>query len=499
MRSCGAIIGFCAALLAAAAMAEPMATDSLSGLALLSRCHVDLTGRRLPLRSTLAESVRKGTSTALDACLSILDGTKLSKSTGLLVDKNETSLAVLANLQRFHRTWFLSWDVQQNDNLCSEGICPKAAEMYDNEEPTLHLTRALFAEDAKYSEVLTASTMLEALRSGGDFPNTFFQTAVNGSVTTPQHNATSRTLINTMLVQRGQLWGIRKMPAGDNMTGKAGLAVYSGQSVFNTYTYPNPIYPFRSAGGGVLGSSVYMLINFQRMDYDKVQGGETMPRGMMKAALSDFACRTLPALRPADGAQYVDPFPTTATPPFRHNASCMECHASLDQGAAVYRAYSKTHVPWHNTDTQDAWLEFPVLYQWPSTAEKAPILGNKIASYYQKSPDGVLMFRSADGSLVHEPVNGIASLGTTLSQTNDFYYCAASRYFEFFTGIHVNLQDPGDPRAVALTDADKHYRDLVMGLGTDLKTHQSTRELVRRILSSETYARSSRRDPLPTN
>lgn len=80
-----------------------------------------------------------------------------------------------------------------------------------------------------------------------------------------------------------------------------------------------------------------------------------------------------------------------------------------------------------------------------------------------------------------------------MASGNDLYVCAAKRYFEFFTGINANLYDPGDSRNVALTPADQKYKNVVVQLGMNLKTHQSLRNLVKEIISSEIYQKESMR------
>jgi hypothetical protein len=60
--------------------------------------------------------------------------------------------------------------------------------------------------------------------------------------------------------------------------------------------------------------------------------------------------------------------------------------------------------------------------------------------------------------------------------------------------MRVNLQDEGDPSNQPLADAEKKYRDQVIKLGLELKSHQSLPKLVRSILESDLYQKSSQRD-----
>ncbi len=78
-----------------------------------------------------------------------------------------------------------------------------------------------------------------------------------------------------------------------------------------------------------------------------------------------------------------------------------------------------------------------------------------------------------------------------ITQTQDFYTCAAKRYFEFFTGIQVPLYDKKDPRYAEmnrmLTSEHIKNREFVENLGADLQRDQSLKNLVKRIIASDYY------------
>ena len=111
--------------------------------------------------------------------------------------------------------------------------------------------------------------------------------------------------------------------------------------------------------------------------------------------------------------------------------------------------------------------------------------------------------RGYDGTLYSQTisatndVDGLTQLGQAIANTNDLYTCAASRYFEFFTGITVSLQDVGDPRFVPLTQDDLEYRSIVHQLGISLKTHQNLQQLIREIISLPLYKTRSLRKERP--
>ncbi len=67
---------------------------------------------------------------------------------------------------------------------------------------------------------------------------------------------------------------------------------------------------------------------------------------------------------------------------------------------------------------------------WPSA---------EVPDFHLQVPTGKLYFRSLTGALVDKPVSNIASLGDAMSKTDDYYLCAAKRYFQFMTGIEIAL------------------------------------------------------------
>ena len=111
--------------------------------------------------------------------------------------------------------------------------------------------------------------------------------------------------------------------------------------------------------------------------------------------------------------------------------------------------------------------------------------------------------RGYDGTLYSQTisatndVDGLTQLGQAIANTNDLYTCAASRYFEFLTGISVSLQDVGDPRYSPLSPDDLQYRTIVHQLGISLKTHQNLQQLIREIITLPMYRTRSLRKEQP--
>jgi len=223
-----------------------------------------------------------------------------------------------------------------------------------------------------------------------------------------------------------------------------------------------------------------------------MNGGVVLPRRWSQAVLRDLLCRHLPAIRVSDAAPYVQAQPAANTPAFRVSQNCMTCHATIDPMAAVARNLSLVFMPSHFVGS-GVGSTHSSLHSAVPTLPRETGQVDADSNFWLRPPNGRLFYRSYSGELIHEPVNGFASLGDALSRTPDLYACAASRYFYFFTGVKVSLQDNGDPNNQSLSAEDLTYRNLVIDLGKSLAGHQNVKQLVHDILDSDIYRRSSLR------
>tara|TARA_B100000925_G_scaffold45266_1_gene29524 strand:- start:12322 stop:15237 length:2916 start_codon:yes stop_codon:yes gene_type:complete len=128
-----------------------------------------------------------------------------------------------------------------------------------------------------------------------------------------------------------------------------------------------PIDLFRSAGGGAMGSHAFVLQNMD-ITFPKVMannlkgsaknrhrvvsdGSVKIQRRWAKRVLSDFLCREVPVINYDDlETVYED---TSSSIPFRKSASCMTCHATMDQMAMTARNVVIEKTAHHNA------LRFP--------------------------------------------------------------------------------------------------------------------------------------------
>ena len=258
-------------------------------------------------------------------------------------------------------------------------------------------------------------------------------------------------------------------------------------------------YTAKTAGGGLLGSPDYVLMNMT--DYpDAGNGGLKVARDYAYDLMGDLLCKSLPALTFSDGMNNVQKTITASTPPFRSSASCMACHANLDglayavrnlqvgQTNSVTDARTATHVSLTATATGVNAIT-PFLAKWPTTLPAVSGFTDGMTNFQNTPPTGRLYFRSYDDSLVDVSIqNGVADMGSTIAQTQDFYACTASRYFQYLTGRTVDLNAPSVSQATFTGDQITE-RNWVITQGQALKKDptQNLKSLFITMLKSDWY------------
>ncbi|MBT5094399.1 MAG: hypothetical protein HOM21_09170, partial [Halobacteriovoraceae bacterium] len=86
----------------------------------------------------------------------------------------------------------------------------------------------------------------------------------------------------------------------------------------------------------------------------------------------------------------------------------------------------------------------------------------------------------------NEKLNNLKELGELLAGSDDLYVCAAKRYFQFFTGINIKIEDFSISEGNASIEEQQYLR-MIIGLGKSLKEHQSLAKLIESIIDSPTY------------
>ncbi len=242
-------------------------------------------------------------------------------------------------------------------------------------------------------------------------------------------------------------------------------------------------------GAGFIGSQTYLLMNNNKALGDlsvRTDGGMRSYRLWTKHVLEDALCLQLPALRSSDVLSTLRP---NSEFPWRSGIACMSCHETMDVGAgAIRNLYSIMSSDGNGTKPTRFFMKKSSSKPGQPYPELVPD-----PDFSDRPAQSVIKYRSYDGSLISIPVEGIQAFGEALANSQDFYACGAKRYFEWLTGVPVNLGDVTDPLyPVALTNSQKMYRSRVIELGKQLKQSQSVRELLRSIISSDTFVTPDR-------
>lgn len=487
---------------------------TVSEIGLLARCYAHLTGKPLPPAHNLRSQVESGNLTAAAACEQVLDKASLAVNGYLTNSTDSEARSILQNFNNFHRSWFpgnIVEGIQEYGLETSRGT----QDIYDSTEPALAITRALFAQDGRYSDVLTLNTGVHAIRE----EDAGVKARIGWSVTNPSRriygndsgislnlfhfspytggfdsNSDTTTAFFATLpkIEVGELVGIRQTTESANIPN---VNLYPLGGYVPGHTVPSLNFSFdlyKNLGGGVLGTPIYLMLNYGHGRGTMANGTTKVPRRWSQTNMTTFLCANLPALRESDITQF---FVGTSSSPFRNSASCLRCHANLDP-----MAYTARNVITAGTDFAEFSLgsrihakaalvmttfnaDAGVSSGWPS---------EPVANFHRMAPTGKLFFRSfVTGELVDRSVNNISELGAAMTQTGDYYQCAAKRYFAFFTGIQVSLYDRHDPNNASLNKSlnenDIKDRAFIEGLAAELRQTQSLRSMIKKIISSDYY------------
>ncbi|WP_157684752.1 hypothetical protein [Bdellovibrio bacteriovorus] len=505
---------------------------SLSGTELFAKCYMQFTGLPLPLQHPWKLQIMAGTLRGEQACVDLLDKAELN-SQGMVSSDSE-SKAVLNRIYEFHRSWFEVGVFNQMQNFAGGDVghygVAGTSDVLDSTEPALAITYNLFSSSLPhYSQVLRTSSGFVAQRevdptinpsfTGNNQPyQLLFRSATNWNATT----FSGSFPLAFPRIQKGELTGIK--PQTQNimvpdywidppLSQASDTNLRARRASLNTPGTPSEgsissFNFFDSMGGGLLGFQSTMLLNWGHEDALLANGSLKLPRRWIKNMLNTMLCKELPVLREADVVAFVDSSGGPDVAPFREGTSCLQCHGTLDQLAMVGRNFTvartepgngqrvsgggrKSAAEPNGITSRNSYVmgRYSVIsdpgYSWSSTP---------VANFHRSQPRGKVYLRTFSGALVNQPVNGLAEAGAALSNIDDFYQCAAKRYFEYLTGNEVLLYDRGDSRFANVTKSLSteaiRNRLFIEKLSRELKATGSLRSLIKSILQSEYYTES---------
>lgn len=440
--------------------------QTLSEAEILYRCYGQLTSKRLKKNHPLLSQVKSGQISGADACESILMLGSLD-SKGLLVTDSGEARSVLRSMTNLHMTFFENQsiaDVNTSFTLVSKDI-------YDEQSSALHFTKALFFKNYGVDDILNAAKDLEGVRTNPLSKIRGPASNYLASAFTRKSAGSKKIKITPNFIRTGELRGLTDARAF-NVPESTGSDVH-GQDIRS------------SIGGGLIGTRAYLKRSAQAVNPTKnYDGALSMNRMWANTVLKDFLCKSLPAVRLADGQPYKN---QDASASFRKTDGCIQCHATMDQLAAGGRNILSANLTRDSGTATNPQLRYH--YQRTSDKPKGPLWPVKTdEDYYRRPPTGRLYYRSYTGDLVNQSFNSFDQLSAKILETDDYYSCIAKKYYKHFTGVDASLADINDPfSSLVLNSQDLFHRNLVIELGKELKQTKDSMKLIKSIMKSRVY------------
>ena len=528
----------------------------LTEIQLYKRCYNHLTQKPVSLNDSRAIQIKNGQLRATQACRDLINTSEL-QGDGFLKNSNNENLAILRTLNSFHKSFFQVNNVEQIPDYSIE-LNRGTEDAYDPSEPSMTLTYNLLRNEP-FKNVLNYGTGFRAIRSQdgmkslisgfGSAPAPFLGTRRFAHSNSENIHVKSRSVAGTTgqlfaipflnftdasgqpqvislstfypnffdpgtnyqrpisdmsqmpLLRSGDVIGIRPttesyvvphltlQPSSDFLMTKPGDIEPNLEFQFNF---------FQTFGGGIIGQPVFYLMNYGHNLGVKFNGTTKLPRRWSRSVYESFLCLSFPNLRENDITSYLN---TNSSVGFRTQKSCLQCHGTLDQAAMTARNLVTGSLDDLDIIAGDnQFTRFPMVVTkyrsiqnngdfWPSEPDP---------QFHLQNPQGRILYRAHNGQLVNQPVSSIADFAQKLSETDDFYSCAAKRYFEYFTGKSVPLYDRSDPRNAEmnrkLNESQIRDRKTVEQLGKNLKQHQSLKRMIAEIIETDIY-RDENYDP----
>ena len=248
-------------------------------------------------------------------------------------------------------------------------------------------------------------------------------------------------------------------------------------------------------GGGIMGSTVYAMKNTSFVQNQLANSYSSIDRRLASRVFQDLLCYQLPILKEEDVDTIADP-PGNEFP-FHQSKSCMQCHATIDEFAMINK-----NMTWVTSSVNPITFGQEILD--PKTKKgtgvfRKPALGAEITTLFKlpvvtgaktfalQDPIGELHFRTFDNTKIHlKNIRSLAQVGAEFSKLDDFYTCAAKRYYRYFTGIDVPLSKDAES---TLNSVELGHLDTVRKLGLQLKAdpEQNLKNIVISIFKSEAF------------
>lgn len=397
---------------------------------ILNKCYSQLVNKRISPDHRLVQAVIKKEITGSQGCYQLVDEIEFD-SKGLLTPKTKESVEILRTFQKIHDSWFPRF----NFNISTQDF--PNTDFYDANEMGYHFTWVLF-KDEKLKNALTKKRSFKGIRESEKDHLYFIDRRIRGHRQLRKNHHTHKWKIggseeedgddyqgpvsfwDPELIEFGKLIGLSPFSKTDNK-----IQRWLGGKKIVEYDTLAP------KGGGVIGSVPYLLLNTEHID-QRNDGGNKLHRRWATSITSDLLCRNLPILNQNEVSSFIKKKSKIG---FRKKADCMNCHSTIDSMAAVIRNLEN-----YNSGDVDIHYTIRNIFMHQPNRVHTGDLPDSMESFFQTRPEGRFIHKDIYGKRLNQKVSNLNELGQALASTKDFYYCFTKRYFEFFTGISVDIE-----------------------------------------------------------
>ncbi len=447
--------------------------SELNELQIFNKCYSQLTLHPLKLKHPLVKLLKEKKINASQACINLIEQVNFDKN-GIVFPKNQESLNILWTMQKLHDSWFPSYNFNQNTQDHPN------TDLYDSNEMGYHFTWNLFDNNSKIDSVIRNKFSFKALRQSKK-PHLYL---VDREITGIRHQRLNNPnrkwkygadgqdgglylgpvkFWEPELVQFGTLVGLKKITNGNNRIERW---ISKNRIV--------PYYTHKTQGGGVIGTTSYLLLNSGHND-KKTNGGTVLHRRWSTAVFKDLLCRNAPLITEKDAKKFVQPNSKIS---FRRDYKCQMCHVSLDPMAATIRNFEV-----FNSGDFDSNFTTRNLFIHSTTNKTYKNLPDNDPTFYKTKPIGRVYFRDLDNKLIDVKTTSVADIGLTLSKVKDFYLCQTQRYLNYFIGSKLAIEKIDYARSENNTALENYLRKQA----GELQKHGSVKKLIKSLIESKWY------------
>ncbi len=484
------------------AIAQSFSSEKMTPAEVFARCYAKLMRKPIPLDYTTLIALRASNNMddAQKACVGLINKANLGADDKIANTFDPESKGVLETMHLLHNSFFTAKVLGVGNTLENKLVV-------DVDEPGLYWTRAMFKDQVRADSVVTYNKGLKSIRvrsnDGGithfqarsffDYNTVIVGVAARDPLFRIQFpidlkldlgdgsNYATIDVPDDQLSQFGELVGVKDQ--SPLTVGRLSLPLITPNTGVNATVNtilrdpaqaPNKDVDLHAHfGGGVVGSVVYGLKNSNFIEGTLANSYTRINRRFSAQVFSDLLCHQLPTLTVED----VELVPGSNLP-FQQNKSCMQCHATIDEFAMIQRNYvwatSSRLIGNFLPNSPPKGVQILTRFQLPVRTETG-------AHFALGNPSGELHFRTFSGEKVRMNIQNFSDVGNQFAKLDDFYLCAAKRYYKYFTGVDVSLDGkPANP-------LEKKHLEIVQDIGLKLKEDQSLKNLVANIFKSSVF------------